>query len=314
MKQVSYLSQIANRARARSDRPSADQLMLNPPRLLFRQGEGNQTGDWGDETPLSDQVLESPLSQLPTSDMVSVQPVPPQTEAGRNSVITSDVVSVQPTPLQTEAVTNLAISATDAGTQLLTSNVAISSSDNHLSLKSIGVPASARPGVNKSATGYDINPQPVLQGQSQPQAEAGTTSQIGLESAAIASPTLSLMSSPGDRCEAIADPSLLPLTTILKPGVHRASAAMTQAANLPGEPLQTTLEPSRLIEFTQAPGIAESAPPQQPTVHIGAIEIQISPPAVTLPTPTAKTVTRAAPPATGSLSRGFTSTFGLCQG
>ncbi|MEH2236637.1 hypothetical protein [Nostoc sp.] len=308
MKQVSYLSQIANRVRPRSDRPSGDQVLLNPPRLLFHQGEENQTLGWGDETPLSDQALDSPLSQLSTSDIVSLQPV----------------------PLQTEAVTNLGVAFTDTKTQPPAPDVVRSTPDNQLSLKSL------RQSVNKSVTGHDIRPQPAPPvAQFSSQAEAGTISQVSLEGAAIASltPNLkpSLVSSPPSRHEAIADadatvldPRLLsqtdkePLTTTLEPTVHSPSTVTIPEANLPVQPLRTTLEPSLPMQSTQTPGIAESvrssALPQRPTVHIGAIEIQISPPPVTLPTPTAKTATRAAPPATASLSRGFTSTFGLRQG
>lgn len=316
MKQVSYLSQIANRVRPRSDRPSSGQLMLNPPRLLFQQEEVTQTAEWEQETPLSDQAVESPIP-----DVVSLKPAPTQTEASRDLAIAStdiqpatpDIVSLKPAPSQAEAVTDLAIASTD--TQPATPGILRSTIDNQLPFKSLGVRASERQSVNKSATRHDISPQ------------SGIISQVSLESEAIVSPTPNLTpslvsSSPGRR-KAIADieatdSKLPPLTTTLEPAVQLAPSLTTEAANLPVPPLQTTLEPSPSMRLTGAPEIAESvessAPPQRPTVHIGVIEIQISPPPVSLPTPTAKTATRAAPTATGSLSRGFTSTFGLRQG
>jgi hypothetical protein len=310
MKQVSYLSQIANRVRPRTDHPSGDQLMLNPPRLLFQQEEVTQTTEWAKETPLSDRAVESPLL-----DVVSLKPAPPQAEAVTGLPIastdiqppTTDIVSLKTVPSQAEAVTDLEITSTD--TQPATRGILRATPDNQLPFKSLGVKASELQKVNKSATRDDINPQP------------GT---VSLESAAIASPTPnltpSLISNPPSRRKVIAEieatDSRLPTT--LEPIVQEAPSLTTEVANSPVPPLRTTLEPSPSMRLTRAREIAESlessAPLQPPTVHIGAIEIQILPPPISLPTPRAKTVTRAAPTATGSLSRGFTSTFGLRQG
>lgn len=88
-----------------------------------------------------------------------------------------------------------------------------------------------------------------------------------------------------------------------------------------GQPVRSTLEP---IHKTQPmSNVSTPVPPpsrlpsqrhpetsEKSTIHIGAIDIQITPPPVVIPQPTP----RAAPRPTTPLSRGFASSFGLRQG
>ncbi|PZV10029.1 MAG: hypothetical protein DCF22_17530 [Leptolyngbya sp.] len=110
---------------------------------------------------------------------------------------------------------------------------------------------------------------------------------------------------------------------------HQASANSVSASNLTTEiaqPLRTTLEPKhstqslpteRMAESPSQlpppsfPGTSKPDKPQRSTIHIGAIDIQITPPPVT---PQPLTTRPVATSPTGSLSRGFTSGFGLRQG
>jgi hypothetical protein len=115
--------------------------------------------------------------------------------------------------------------------------------------------------------------------------------------------------------------------TPIPPG-HQATVSSVSASNLTTEiaqPLRTTLEPKhstqslpmeRMAEslsqlpLPSFPGTSKPDKPQRSTIHIGAIDIQITPPPVA-PKPAA---TRPPATSTGSLSRGFTSGFGLRQG
>lgn len=113
------------------------------------------------------------------------------------------------------------------------------------------------------------------------------------------------------------------------PLVDQASVKSTSASNLTTEtalPLRAKLEPkhsTQVLPTERMAGSPSQLPPpsfpgtskpdrsQRSTIHIGAIDIQITPSPVT---PQPLTTRSVATPTTGSLSRGFTSGFGLRQG
>jgi len=118
--------------------------------------------------------------------------------------------------------------------------------------------------------------------------------------------------------------------TPIPPG-HQATVNSGSASNLTTEiaqPLRTTLKPKHSDQVLATERMAESfsqlpSPPSLPgsskpdrsprsTIHIGAIDIQITPPVIPQPQPLATRPVAAV--TTGSLSRGFASGFGLRQG
>lgn len=89
--------------------------------------------------------------------------------------------------------------------------------------------------------------------------------------------------------------------------LNRVDAKVVESAR----PMQESLGENRLTQTAIAPTPSPSLTPKGNTVHIGSIDIHIVPPP-TAPPKVTPTVSK--PVSTSSLSRGFTSSFGLRQG
>jgi hypothetical protein len=97
------------------------------------------------------------------------------------------------------------------------------------------------------------------------------------------------------------EPATQPLHTILEP--------LSSTRRQPAEEIKA-LGPTQLTQVLQMPGNPGTTSSQKPSIHIGTIDIQIT------PSPeTPKPVVRRSPKSgSGQLSRGFASSFGLRQG
>jgi len=122
-----------------------------------------------------------------------------------------------------------------------------------------------------------------------------------------------------------AQSQLTPAPSFSQKSKPHISEGSTKPISAIAQPLRTTLEPKHSAQnsprekITEAqsqlllPSFPRTSKPdisQRSTIHIGTIDIQITPPVVA-PKPV---VIRPAATSTGSLARGFTSEFGLRQG
>jgi hypothetical protein len=296
---MSYFKQIASRARPTNPGRSQSLPLLNPTQALFRPATLVQPLELADEHLGSDEsgMLGSP--QASTIASVTQPSSPPATGASPSD--SSDVLFPSHLPL---------------------------------------TPLSTRsPQAITPTTGLSLPPGE----QNPPDAQPATPA-----SPAPAQVSLSLSDSPDLQRDA---PQLLvpiipvrylgadPLPSVERPVEKtkslgdQATVDAVSATNLTpikaiAQPLRTTLEPKHSAEMLPMERIAESPsqlpPPSLPglskpdraqrsTIHIGAIDIQITPPPVK-PQTQPLTTRSVATTTTGSLSRGFASGFGLRQG
>jgi hypothetical protein len=290
---MSYFKQIVSRTRLSPTKRSQNLPLLNPPRTLFRPIALVQPLELADESLMTESHLAPTISSATQS-------------------ISPSAASYLPSPTHLPA-TTLPITAPQATT----------------------------PTTGLSLPAREQNPpaSPVKPTQAQDWADRqNNPGFVGRSLPTSPSPQVPVSSSNAPDLQRNSPQHLVPIIPTKYSGIdpqpletpkpfgHQATVDSASATNLTkaiAQPLQTTLEPKRSTQILPTQRITEPSSPlttprsspgtssqSNPSIHIGAIDIQITPPPV-LPKPPA---TRQVAAPTGSLSRGFTSSFGLRQG
>ena len=296
---MSYLKQIASRARPTNPGKSQRLPFLNPTQALFRPAALVQPLELPDEHLGSDEsgMLGSPQASVIAS---VTQPIsPPATGASPSD--SSDVLFPSHLPL-----------------------TPLSTRSPQAIMPTIGLilpPGEQNPPDAQPATPASPDPVQVslsLSDSPDPQRDAPPRLVPIIPVRYLGTDPLPSVERPVEKTKSLGDQAT----------VETVSATNLTPINAIAQPLRTTLEPKHSAEMLPMEKMAESPsqllPPylpgsskpdrsQRSTIHIGAIDIQITPPPV-IPQPQPLTTRSVAAATTGSLSRGFASGFGLRQG
>lgn len=326
---MSYFKQIASRARPPRPGRAQSLPLLHPTQALFRPVALVEPLELPDQRPGSDESERVGYSQVSTissvTQSISSSATTPSPLDSTSLIDSNDV----PSPAQLPA-TPLTITPSQDIPPI---------ADLSLPLRDLNLPDS------RSATPTRQSPvQNRTDGQGRPE-YVGRSLPIPLSASPspLSSPQMSVSSGTPD-LHRDSPQHLVPINpiqysgadqkptgrTLIQPG-DQATVNSVSVSNLTTEiaqPLRTTLEPKHSTQVLVTERMAESfsqlpSPPSLPgsskpdrsqrsTIHIGAIDIQITPPVIPQLQPS--TTRSVAAATTGSLSRGFASGFGLRQG
>ena len=339
---MSYFKEIASRARPTSQGRSQNIPLLNPTRSLFRPIALVQPLESPDESVDSDEAWMTGSPQTATIDATA------QAISRPAPVASPDLSSHVPSPTHLPATTPAPVIPPPT-TPVIGSRLPPRERSQPAPLAVSPAPPAASGRVLSYAPGSATTPFP-KQGQvtqSSNPAPPGRSLPIPLSASPspLSSPQMPAASSSTPDLHRDSPQHLVPITptqyseadqkptgrTPIPPG-HQATVNSVSASNLTTEiakPLRATLKPKHSTQVLPTERMAESfsqlpSPPSLPgsskpdrsqrsTIHIGVIDIQITPPPV-IPQPQPLTTRSVVAATTGSLSRGFASGFGLRQG